>query len=100
MRSEKLRDPEIDVTRLAEKEAFRVWKDERSETAWVLFRDCRRRRKKCVARARRERREGRLREIEELKSRDPKEFWRKLKQFAGIEKGKEMVTEIRSSEKS
>ena len=62
-----------------ERRAYETWRDQKTEISWIAFRDTRRERKSLVKRVKKELLRRKVRDIEELKTHDPREYWRRLK---------------------
>ena len=87
-----VRNQEISQMKQEEKEAYDVWQagdDEKKEELWKKYRQISKKRKKKIKQHKKEQEEKIVVEIENLKSKDPKEYWKKLKQLANSQKKKE-----------
>lgn len=92
------RSREVENAKRTEKDAYGRWKIEKNDRAWRWFLECRRNRKRAVTAFRRNRREQQMKEIEELKTREPREFWRRLNALRDEGKEKSQVTQIKSED--
>ena len=97
------RNREISQMKQEEKEAYDTWQagsKEEKEELWRKYRQISKRRKKKIKQHKKEQEEKIVIEIENLKSKDPKEYWKKLKQLAHSHKKKENLPQEMKNKKN
>lgn len=88
-------DPQVEAFKQYERRAYETWKEDRTDFAWKDFCDARREKNTLVRRVKREFLRRKVQRIEELKTRDPREFWRQLKRLSQPGPVRRTVIEIK-----